>query len=460
LLCRWSPGAAVCGGPNARWNSTSLNVGAGYTATLTIENGGQVVVTNAAVIGQADALQPYPATIAVNNIGQPTPGLGNLRVNQLTVGDALPGLLDIQNGGVVAVFDLLQAGVQAHNQVLADGRIRLEGTDGIGSQGSALLAFNDVLLGMDAGARGDWQIFDGGNGSVIGNLHLGHEAGSSGTLSISGRSLDGLRSQLSVGTTNGLESCQVGFAGQGRVTVFNGGLLTCRNMNIGNDAGSQGDVYITGQNVATPSTLKVTAALCVGGAPICGSANGADGTLTLQNGGQVETDAFVVSPSGHLLGQGTVLAGFANIWGEVAPGVNIALPSNAPELASLAVVRPGTLVISSSVALTETAVIVLDIHALDSYDQLVIDGTAELAGHLVLNFGEGFAPSQGDVFNFIQATAMTGSFADVEITGLAPGFEFDLEIVNGVVTLTALNDGVATTEPSPFEVFLPLVIRP
>lgn len=459
LLGSGSPGTAVVGGPKALWNITSLNVGAGYTATLTIENGGQVVVTNAAVIGQADALQPYPASIAVNNIGQPTPGLGNLRVNQLTVGDALPGLLDIQNGGVVAVFDLLQAGVQAHNQVLADGRIRLEGTDGIGSQGSALLAFKDVLLGVGDGARGDWQIFDGGNGSVIGDLHLGHEAGSRGTLSISGRSLDGLRSQLSVGTPNGVEMCWVGFAGRGTVTLFNGGLLTCRNMNIGGAAGSQGAVFITGLNVATPSTLKVTAALCVGGATICGSANAAAGTLTLQNGGQVETDALVVGSSGHLLGQGTVQAGFANIWGEVAPGVNIALPSSAPGVASLAVVSPGTLVISSSVALTETAVIALDIHALDSYDQLVIDGTAELAGQLILHFGEGFAPQQADVFNFIQTGGATGSFADVVITGLAPGFEYDLALTNGVVTLTALNDGVPTTQPSPADLFLPLVMR-
>lgn len=460
LLGAGSPGTAVVGGSTAQWNITSLNVGAGYTATLTIENGGQVGVSNAAVIGQAGTLQPHPARIVVDNIGAELPPLGNLRVNQLTIGDALPGTLDILNGGVAAVFGLLQVGLQAHNTPLGDGRIINEGTDGFGQQASTLLAFDDALFGMGDGARGDWQIFDGGAGSVIGNLHLGHTAGSRGTLSVSGINVLGLRSRLDVGTDDGFEVCRVGFDGRGSITVFGGALVTCRTMNIGGNEGSRGEVFISGQSAGgTRSTLQV-GVLCVGGNPLCGSNPTAPGTLTLQSGGLVQTRILAVAPGGRLLGQGTVQASDTMlIAGEVAPGIDLSPQLNAANrAAAVALVSPATLAISATVEMTDTAVITLDIHAPDLYDQLLITGTVKLAGQLILNFGEGFAPQQGDVFDFIRADSTTGNFAEVVITGLAEGFKYDLAPVNGRLTLTALNGGVATTQPTS-RVFLPLVRR-
>jgi hypothetical protein len=110
--------------------------------------------------------------------------------------------------------------------------------------------------------------------------------------------------------------------------------------------------------------------------------------------------------------------------------------------------------------MSDTAVIALDLHGLNAYDQLLITGTVEFKGELQLNFGEGFAPLTGDVFTFIQADSATGNFDDVTITGLAEGFEYELTLSNGAATLTALNDGVATTVPTPRTVFLPLIARP
>jgi hypothetical protein len=43
---------------------------------------------------------------------------------------------------------------------------------------------------------------------------------------------------------------------------------------------------------------------------------------------------------------------------------------------------------------------------------------------------------------------MAGSFDDVEIRNLAPGFEYDLVSNNGGLSLVALNDGVFVPEPS------------
>jgi hypothetical protein len=308
---------------------------------------------------------------------------------------------------------------------------------------------------MGDGTQAEWLLTNGGHSSVSGNLHLGHTAGSSAELLVSGFSTDGLRSTMEAGT--GSEVCRVGFDGEGSVQVNDGGLLTCQNMNIGGNVGSTGDVRVSGQRGAVASTLQVGNLLCVGGAPLCGSNTGVAGTLTLQNNGLVKTDTLAVTSEGHLLGQGTVQVNTAIIAGEVSPGLGL------PVLAMTRVpyvIQPSRLVISGSVTLSETAVISLNIHALTSYDQLVINGPAQLAGQIVLNFGEGFAPSIGDVFQFIQADSTTSDFAEVVITGLADGFDYNLTVTNGVITLTALNDGVPTTEPSTQYVFLPMVVKP
>jgi hypothetical protein len=59
---------------------------------------------------------------------------------------------------------------------------------------------------------------------------------------------------------------------------------------------------------------------------------------------------------------------------------------------------------------------------------IVIAGDADLSGTtLVLQFLNGFAPRQGDVLPFLEVQGtMTGTFADVEIVGLAPGAAFDV----------------------------------
>lgn len=91
-------------------------------------------------------------------------------------------------------------------------------------------------------------------------------------------------------------------------------------------------------------------------------------------------------------------------------------------------------------------------------DRLVISGTAQLNGNLALNFGNGYAPRQGDVLTFVTASGATGSFGKLTISGLAPGFQYRINTAGGALTLTALNDGVPITKPA-FAAFLPLIRR-
>ncbi len=76
----------------------------------------------------------------------------------------------------------------------------------------------------------------------------------------------------------------------------------------------------------------------------------------------------------------------------------------------------------------------------------------------MLNFGNGFAPKQGDSFQFMQAGAFASSFQTTTIAGLAPGFSYTLSSTGGALNLVALNDGVPTT-PALNRVYLPLVMR-
>jgi hypothetical protein len=60
-----------------------------------------------------------------------------------------------------------------------------------------------------------------------------------------------------------------------------------------------------------------------------------------------------------------------------------------------------------------------------------------------LKFTDGFAPRQGQQFEFLDVGGtLTGSFANVHLRNLAPGFQFDLSRDGGGMTMVALNDGV------------------
>ena len=103
--------------------------------------------------------------------------------------------------------------------------------------------------------------------------------------------------------------------------------------------------------------------------------------------------------------------------------------------------------ISGNVSISPTAVITLDVigKTPSLYDRLIITGTAKFGGKLVLNFGNGLAPKQGESDNVMQAGAFASAFQTTTIAGLAPGFTYTLSAMGGAFNLVALNDGVPTT---------------
>ena len=64
------------------------------------------------------------------------------------------------------------------------------------------------------------------------------------------------------------------------------------------------------------------------------------------------------------------------------------------------------------------------------------------------------ACAQGDAFEFLDVGGvLSGSFANVEVRNLAPGFQFDFRPDAGGLTMVALNDGVFVPEPATVAMF-------
>jgi hypothetical protein len=63
-------------------------------------------------------------------------------------------------------------------------------------------------------------------------------------------------------------------------------------------------------------------------------------------------------------------------------------------------------------------------------------------------FRDGFSPTNGQVFEVVKGGSVSGSFSDVTVKGLAPGFTYALANAGGNrLHLTATSAGVATSRP-------------
>ena len=136
---------------------------------------------------------------------------------------------------------------------------------------------------------------------------------------------------------------------------------------------------------------------------------------------------------GTLGGEGSITGNVVNAGGTVSPGSS-----------------PGILNILGDFHQDDTGTLVIEIAGMTAgldYDVLNITGDASIAGELILKFIDGFAPSQGNVFSFLEILGTDHiAFDKVSIENLVEGFEYDGDsLVDG--SLVALNDGQFIPEP-------------
>ncbi|WP_369719614.1 autotransporter domain-containing protein [Bradyrhizobium sp. LLZ17] len=201
----------------------------------------------------------------------------------VTIDTTSPNAAVINGGAAAAASLVVGLGVGGTLQVLQGGSLSATTTE-IGSAtgihgaitvdgvGSALSA-GTLAAGMDG--IGQLTVSNGGQVSSSGGAYLGYYGGSSGTASVDGAGSTWINTGV----------LTVGNAGTGALTITNGGLVTSTGaINIGNSIGASGRVLVDGAG----SSLGLTsnANLTIGGA--------GNGTLTITNGGAVaDVNGFV-----------------------------------------------------------------------------------------------------------------------------------------------------------------------
>ena len=471
-------GSATLSGLGAQWFLTG-GTAVGYKAngTLNIENGAYLRSNGEVIIGRGEALTTTAAVVEVRNLNAPPPSLGYgnwLILDTLTLGDFRPGELYIANSGQVTQSGagaLLQAGLRAHPGPGFDAFLSVDGSGDSAATPAMLFVDNDVLLGMADGAVVGANLNHGGQFEVSGSdLYLGFAAGSQAVMTVAGINSHDRPARLRVTRLAPLDFshgiCAIGESGAGHLLIHSGGQVECGTIRIGGQPGGDGYVLVDGANGG--STLYTEGGLCIGGdeTGLCGGVEtGSQGALHLKNSATVSAGrGTLIGPGGKLTGSGDIAVGVLGLYvdpdGVLDPGVNVLTPTlRSRALAPLAGIETGVLQISGTLTLSDSAQVKIDILGPDHYDQLVVSGAVQFnGGTLTLAFGNAYAPRQGDSFQFLLAGSLAGAFSQVQITGLQPGFQYDLEFSGGQLVLTALNDGVADSSPN-YNIYLPLAVK-
>jgi len=305
-------------------NTLTIEGSNGATAAVSV-NGQGASMTNAGAI-QISRGVGANGSLTLTNGGQVSTVLGSLYMGA-------GGTVDLSGAGTALRIGTLHSGAPA-DWVSADGWFSVDegtvrvtngallDTDGsyIGGSGSTVAtmtvdgagtAFNNGLPlyvgGTGNGTVGYGRLTVSGGASVTATTSaLGVDTGSEGTLVLTGAG-----TTYSVLARNGYAgNMRVGFNGTGTATVENGaslsaaglldvasqadsrgdltirsgGQVSATSMNIGGDTGARGSVVVDGSG----SSLVISGASNPGSIQISRTA-GANGSLTLTNGGQVST---------------------------------------------------------------------------------------------------------------------------------------------------------------------------
>jgi len=385
--------ATVTGAGSAWTNSGDLSVGYAGIGRLTIEAGGQVSNTGG-FLGFEDGGQ---GTATVTGAGSTWTNSGGLHV-----GYKGTGTLTVEAGGRVSSEGGCLGSFSSS-----------EGTATVTGAGSAWTNSGDLSVGRYG--TGTLTVEAGGKVSNQSG-RLGGKNGGQGTATVTGAG--------SAWTNSG--DLYVGYYGTGTLTVEAGGQVSSRGGCLGYSSGAQGTVTVTGAGSAWTNSGD----LSVG--------HYGTGSLAVRDGGQVIVGGFlhVGGKGGLTLDGGTLDAGIIS-----ADGATTAFTAGTLRFMTYegSLDNPGCTVSSPDFwyGMTVTgdytqgpgATLLVEIDGLPEsgqFDVLSVGGAADLAGTLALDFS--LAPPAGTEYEFLQAAAISGTFDDFVVTGLAPWqwVEFDV----------------------------------
>lgn len=432
-----------------------LGSDSGGSGTLTMSDGASVELGSATmVVGQLgqgtvtmDSLSSIHAgTIAIGRStsnNQFTAGQDTIIgvLNEMVVGDGGHGTLHF-TAGAQAVVKRLVVGrsSQSDNNAIVEG------------VGTTLSGSGRIDVGESNG-RGTFEIRSSAQAQPNGGLSVGIYDGSTGALSIHDSA------QINTGSAAIIGG---GASSQATATLFSGGQLTALDVLIFAKPGGTSTVKLLGSltdprptllfaldevqvgfthDAAGSTSLQVTnsAYLDAGSLLVAGN----NGVFDVRGGSAKVGDADF-PPNGTVrIGTNGVLAGPGTIIGkvEVANRGNVAPGSS-----------PGILNIQGNYQMNAGSQLSIEIAGTSvgtNYDSVHATGTAVVAGTLAISFINGFSPRSGQVYTFLQAPGgITGSFTNVQVTGVAPGFSYHIvSNVAGSLSLQADSNGTATSAP-------------
>ena len=424
-------GTVTVRGAGARWTVQDwVEMGYRGKATLTVSDGGAVVVArflDTADHGLADILVSNGGSIDARSwtaigeaeTGSTGGGSGSLTVTGPTSRWTSGNWFQVGYGRSRGTFRLLDGARM--NAVGREGGYAWVGVGTNGGFGTLEISGGSVFQ-----TDGWVSAGDGGGGAQGEGLALMEVRGAGSAWR--------LGNFMSLGTGGGRAVLNI--ADGGSVSV--GGNW----VDIGQSSGADARVLVGGG-----STFTYTDRILLGQ----GILGASRGTLYVAEGGRVigRTSPFARAPEitnyvgGRILGSGSIQGEVSN-FGYISPGGSTGLLTINGDL-----LQPQ--VNTTAPAYGNTGVVHFDIGGAErgtQYDAFDVSGTAHLdAGKVVLNFVNGFAPRTGQRFVLVDAADLAQTTSNVEIRGLAPGFQYRLEPEDDRLVLTALNDGVAAATP-------------
>jgi T5SS/PEP-CTERM-associated repeat protein len=407
-------------------------IGISDIGRLTI-NGGSTLTSDMAIIG--DLLNGV-GLVTVTDFNSGTDSASRWTTTSLMVGDEGIGRLEILNGAIVTVDVAANPGI---GDLFIGNDADSQGTIIVNGFGSQLRMGDDSTVGLNG--TGILRIEN--DGQVIGTNDLGTDTFSVG---VHGRiELAGGRLRSEVLTNNGV------IIGSGRLdnagAIVNSGtghieVRTADRLVINAPVTNQGEIVVLGGELEFFD-------------PVTSSVSGAE--VTLRDGGQVE---FPTTGFGYDSTAGTLAstAGINDIYGTVriqglssklvVTGRSTAIFHDPVTNAGGTIeVFPGSTPVYLQGLTTTGSTAVLSLHLTDPEEpaelgQVDVVGTAQLAGKVAIQLGAGYHPRVGDAFQVLTASQVIGTLDLGTAPALLGGmiWEIDVNPTNVLLSVVATGD--------------------
>ena len=464
-------------------------------------------ISNGTIAGQAGSILSGGGALdgvtltGTNTIGTGSVALYNIITNTGTItfvgahsgSEALfaNGDVTLTGGGSVALVNNdSQITTSAGGSTLTNVDNHIHGGNGATIANVALI--NQSVITADSGVLnilydnvdntgGRIEVSNGAALNFNGTISNGTIAGQAGSILTGGGALDGV-------TLTGTNTIGTGSVALNNI-ITNTGTLTFAGANAGSEAlFANGDVTLTGGGSVALVNNDSQITTSAGGSTLTNvdnhihGGNGATIAVPLINQGTLRADSGTLTITGDLPNSGSVsaaagctlaiggtmtqTAGRTSVDGllSVSGGLNIlggivdGAGTISGTVADSGVVAPGSgvgkLTLENDYTQNTGGLLQIEIAgtAPDQFDLLAVDGgvTLQIGSAVEFDFIGGFAPKAGDKFDFLSfgEPTLTGEFDNINIEGLAPGFQYTVAPDGpGLYALTAINDGISVPEP-------------